>query len=178
MLQADFQGAMHGQLQGWFLEVLKGALQEAYSFNRRVPVFQIAKKKWKRHNTTKIIMTPTSLPPPFGKPSPSHSDPTRFIIKLFLKTNGKSWGKCWNSHPNILWILSWPLYRIIIFYLSDESNKLYPYFSSFQNLVLFFMNLLTAGLFSVYIKRKIRGDTFMSTKTELRYCIFCVGKAS
>ena len=47
MLKADFQGAMHGQLQGWFLEVLKGALQEAHSFNRRVPVFQIAKKNEK-----------------------------------------------------------------------------------------------------------------------------------
>ena len=35
---------MHGQLQGGLQEVLKGALQEALSLNRRVPVFQMAKK--------------------------------------------------------------------------------------------------------------------------------------
>ena len=45
---------MHGQLQG--------GLQEALSLNRRVEVFQMA-KKWKRHNTKKSLLPQPATPP-------------------------------------------------------------------------------------------------------------------
>ena len=68
---------MHGQLQGGRQEVLKGALQEALSLKRRVPVFQIA-KEIKKGITTKYHYDPhLPVPPSFGHPSPSYSHPHR-----------------------------------------------------------------------------------------------------
>ena len=52
-----------------------------------------------------------------------------------------------------------PLYKIIIFDLKDESNKLYLSLSSFSKPFLF-MNLLMAGLFLCISS----GETFMTTK--------------